>query len=170
MQAIYTRTLTTSGVTQVNFTNIPQTFTDLKVFLSARDGRTDAHFANVAVRFNGNSDSIYSNMNIAATNNTGSSDTFGSQNSFFYNVYAAGAIAAADTFSNVDLYIPNYTTSGFKQCIIDNAVDTNSGAAGLLVLNAALCRINAPITSMTFFAQNIAFAQNSTFTLYGIGR
>jgi hypothetical protein len=85
-------------------------------------------------------------------------------------VYAAGGIATANSFSNCDIYIPNYTSSIFKQCIIDDAVDTSSGTEGLLVLNAGLCRINAPITSITFYAQNIAFAQNSTFTLYGIGR
>lgn len=170
MQAIYTRTLTTSGVTQVNFANIPQTFTDLKVLASVRDGRTDAQFANVAVRFNGSGSSIYSNMNIAATANTGYSDSFGTQDAFYYNFYAAGAIAATNSFSNVDMYIPNYISSGFKQCIIDNAVDVNSSTEGLLVLNAGLYRSNAPITSITFFAQNVAFAQNTTFTLYGIGR
>lgn len=169
MQAIYTRTLTTTGVTSVTFNNIPQTFTDLKICVSARDGRTDAHFANVAVRINGSDSSVYSNMNIAGTSGSTSTDTFNSQNAYYYNLYANGAISTANTFSNDEIYIPNYTSYGFKQLLIDNAVESHN-TGSLHVANAGLYRGSGPITSILFAAQNIAFAQNSTFTLYGIGR
>lgn len=169
MQAIYSTTLTTTGITQVNFSNIPQTFTDLKVYVSARDGRTDAEFANIAVRLNGAGLSVYSNMNIAGTGGTASTDTFNSQVAYYYNLYANSASSTANVFSNDEMYIPNYTSYGFKQVLIDNATEGNSGNP-LLVMNAGLYRGSGPITSITFFAQNIAFAQNSTFTLYGIGR
>jgi hypothetical protein len=170
MQPIYTQTVGAGGASAITFNNIPQTFTDLKVFVSARDGRTDAGFANVLFRLNGNTSSIYSNINIAGTNASASGGTFGSQTGFIYNLYCNGQISTSNTFSNNEIIIPNYTSASFKQTIINNTIESNEtvGNSYLLVLNAGLFRSTASITSMVFGAQNGVFQQNSTFSLYGI--
>jgi hypothetical protein len=170
MQPIYTQTVGSGGASAVTFNNIPQTFTDLKVLTSMRDGRLDAGFANVNLRFNADTSSVYSNVSIAGTNDSGSSGTFGTQTAFFYNLYCNGAVSTANMFSNNEIMIPNYTSSSFKQVLIDNVVESNEavGNSYLLVLNAGLFRSTTPITSITFTAQNGVFQQHSTFSLYGI--
>lgn len=170
IQPIYTQNVGSGGASTVTFNNIPQTFTDLKVFASMRDGRTDAGFANVGLRFNANTSSVYSNISIAGTNDGGSAGTFGSQTAFFYNLYCNGQISTANAFSNNEIMIPNYTNSSFKQVLIDNVVETNETVTNsyLLVLNAGLFRSTTPITSISFMAQNGVLQQNSTFSLYGI--
>jgi len=170
IQPIYTQTLGSGGASAVTFNNIPQTFTDLKVLTSMRDGRLDAGFANVNLRFNANTSSVYSNINISGTNGSGSAGTFGSQTSFTFNLYCNGAVSTANTFSNNEIMIPNYTSSSFKQVLIDSVVETNETVTNsyLLVLNAGLFRSTAAITSITFTAQNGVLQQHSTFSLYGI--
>jgi hypothetical protein len=170
MQPIYTQTLGSGGASAVTFNNIPQTFTDLKVLTSMRDGRGDAGFSNVNLRFNADTSSVYSNISIAGTGGATSSGTFGTQTAFFYNLYCNGAISTANTFSNNEITIPNYTNSSFKQVLIDSIVASNETVANshLLVVNAGLFRSTTPISSITFTAQYGVLQQHSTFTLYGI--
>jgi hypothetical protein len=58
MQAIYSQTFS-GGAGQVNFNNIPQTYTDLKVVVSQRNGSANS-YEPMAFRFN-STDSVYTN-------------------------------------------------------------------------------------------------------------
>jgi hypothetical protein len=74
--------------------------------------------------------------------------------------------ATANTFSNGEIYIPNYTSSNFKSVSADNVQENNATAAdGYLV--SGLWSNTSPINSISI-ASGSNFAQHSTFHLYGI--
>lgn len=172
MNAIYTQTVGAGGASTITFNNIPQDYSDLKVLCSARDGRTDANYSNIVFYLNGNLTNLYSAINMAAVLSTSNSSNFSNQSSFAYNLYDNGTVSTANTFSNCEVYIPQYTSSNFKQIMVDNVIESDSFATNgnLIVINAGLFRSTSPITSMSFYAQNGPFVQNTTFSLYGIIR
>lgn len=170
MQPIYSVTVGSGGSGGIAFNNIPQTFTDLKVLTTIRDGRTDAAFSNVRFGLNSNSSSIFSSLNIFAVVGSSGSSVWTNMVATDYSLYCVGSVATANTFSNSEIYIPNYTGSNFKQVMMDNTVENNSAGtnANILLVNSSLFRSTSPITSMSFVPINGVFQQHSTFTLYGI--
>ena len=78
---------------------------------------------------------------------------------------------AASIFSNNELYIPNYATSGvYKQTSATSAVDSNSTTAGdtRLSAGATLWNNTAAITQVKFNANSGSIDTGSSFYLYGI--
>lgn len=167
MQPIFTQTASGSAGT-ITFNNIPQTFTDLKFVLSTRDARTGATASNVIFVFNNNTSALYSNTNLYALGTTNGSDRNANLGNQFASAYSSTADSTANTFSNVELYIPNYTSANFKQVISDITVENNTASGNLMVLNANLFRSTAAITSVYFTAANGNFVAGSTFSIYGI--
>ena len=167
MQAIYTRTIGAGGVAGFTFNNIPQTYTDLKIVVSSRGAYSNPVDV-LPLGFNG----MY---NLSATwlqGNSGSatSDRVTSGTSYGVFIREPAGTATSDTFSNTEIYIPNYTNSSFKSFIVDDSAENNSSTSYWIRLGAGLIQSNSPITSITFYISNGAIVQNSTFTLYGISR
>lgn len=170
MQAIYTQTVGAGGTTGVVFNNIPQTYTDLLVMISARDSNASGNALAAGMFFNGaGGTTLYSNLvtrNLNSSSNSFAATNFGNMYS-----YVNGNGTTSNTFSLTTHYIPNYTLNSFKQIITDTVVEGN--VAGFDSMNftiASLFRGNAPVTSITFSAAGNGFMQHSTFTLYGISR
>jgi hypothetical protein len=161
MQPIYTQTASGS-VSGIVFNNIPQTFTDLKIVVSIRS--TSASVDALGMVFN-NSYSGYSRTQIIGNGSTATSSRVSYRDIGSFNSSAN----TANTFASFDIYIPNYTSSNFKQSIVDSVRENNSTEA-TLVMTAQLSSSTAAITSILFdsSAQGANFAANSTFTLYGI--
>lgn len=163
MQPIYTQTASGSATT-IAFNNIPQTFTDLKVVISARttaSANRDATY----IGFNG-SFANYSRTNILGldTNAVVSNRQTNAANIQIGDVPAA--TATANTFSNLEVYIPNYTSSIFKAFSSDSTSENNSTTSWVVGLFGLLWSNTAPITSLIIYSGT--FTTNSTFTLYGI--
>jgi hypothetical protein len=166
MEAIYTQVLTSSAAT-VNFNNIPQTNTDLMIVASTRCDFAAVRIAG-AIRFNADASSVYSDTLFAGDGSNPSSGR--SQTSFSYLLETTGTSATANTFGSNTIYIPNYTSTTFKQYISD-CVGEHNGTNVNQTFYAGLYRSNAPITSISLFPGGGAnFIANSTFTLYGISR
>ena len=157
MTLIASNTVGSGGASNVTFSSIPQTYTDLLVLDSSRN--SSASFANIIVTFNGSATG-YTNKYLEGTGTTvlTGTDTI---NEFDATV---SSTATANTFSNGALYIPNYASSNNKSSSGDGVTETNATAAYSL-LDANLWSNTAAITSITLTA---AFAQYSTFYLYGI--
>jgi hypothetical protein len=167
MQAIYTQTVGAIPASSVIFNNIPQTYTDLYVLVSARD----TGGGNIGAAGNMNITSVASTSSNIVLRNLGGSNTFGSGIGFAgpYS-YINGAGTTASTFSNASFYLPNYTSNRFKQIIVDTAIESNSASIDSMNFTVASCtRVNHPITRIVFTPGATAFAQHSTFTIYGIG-
>jgi hypothetical protein len=167
MQAIYTQTIGAGGVAGVTFNNIPQTYTDLKIIISARGA--SGNFTDVLPL------TINGNYNLSVTHIQGYNNvtaSFRSPSSASYGTYLRepASTATATTFSNTEIYIPNYSSSGFKSFIIDNTSENNSATDNYTLLGAGLYPYSNPVKSLGLLISNGAIVQNSTFTVYGIGR
>jgi hypothetical protein len=150
-----------SATATVEFTSIPQTYTDLLVKISARD----------------NSSSIGNNMFFKVNSGTSNQsmvqilgETGVSSFSDTQQYYVSNAnTSTASTFSNVEVYIPNYASTSTSKSLSIDAVSENNATSAYRTLAAALYASNTAITSILFSTNGaVDFLTNSTFYLYGI--
>jgi len=165
MEAIQTITATTS-VASIDFTNIPQGYTDLLVYISARSSLNTQ--AGVKIQFNSNSSAVYDIRNITGNGSTPNSGTATNQ-TFGYDVSLTNpANYTANTFSNGYIYIPNYTSSNHKSFSVDTVAENNATLADC-ALEAGIWRNTAAITSVNLSDLGGGnFVQYSSATLYGV--
>jgi hypothetical protein len=151
----------TQSAASVTFDNLPTSgYTDLKIVVS---GRTTAatDFASIAISFNGSSASFTNKL----LQGDGSSVVSASLTN--YGGAVGGTSTTASTFSNVEIYIPNYRSSNNKSFSVDSVVENNATAART-TLAAGLWSQTAAITSIGLAPGSGSFDANSTFSLYGI--
>ena len=168
MQPIYTQTVGSGGAISVGFNNIPQTFTDLKVVVSARSTQAGTNKF-ITYYFNATQGTSYSSRRLTGDGSSAASSAQANDSSIYINSSLPAASITANTFGNLEIYIPNYTSSNFKQVIID-AVLENNATTGYQQMMAGLFRSTSPITSMVLEVGDYGnnYAQYSTFSLYGI--
>ena len=166
MVPIYTQTVGAGGSSGITFNNIPQIYTDLKLFVSVRDSANAVQWGfNLFV--NNSLSSIYSTTLLRGNGSAASSLRFSSQTTtLIFDV--PGSQATASTFSNTEIYIPNYTSSNFKSIIADSVMETNN-ATSFMGMNACLAQTTSPITRLDLTAAG-SWVQHSTISLYGIIR
>jgi hypothetical protein len=164
MVKIETVTVGSGGSAAIEFTNIPATYTDLLIRLSARSTHS-AVVEGVVVRFNNDTTSgNYSHRRLYGNGASAVSDTS------TIPVFMDGATATASTFANNEIYIPNYAGSTNKSWSADLAHENNATTAYVGMVAGLWSNTNA-ITSIKLTSENAAnFAQYSTATLYGISR
>lgn len=167
MQPIYTQTVGAGGASSVVFNNIPQTFTDFKVVISARS-LASAPFANVFLALQtGAGDTLHSYNKIQGY--AGSAAAFRASGGANIDCgYMPAATATASAFSNIEVYVPNYAGANFKSVLVDSVDENNSTTDYVLTMVAGLWRSTSPVTNIIFGQSGGNFAANSTFTLYGI--
>ena len=154
-------TVGSGGATSVTFTSIPSTYTDLLVKVSARDSYPDVT-PDILVTFN-NSGSGYSNIWLQGNGSSASSSSYSGA---FIDILSDGSTATTNTFSNIEMYIPNYAGSNYKSVNVNDVLENNATASYMRLL-AGLWSNTAAITSISFAAAT-SFVQYSTFYLYGI--
>lgn len=150
-----------AGQAAIEFTSIPQTYTDLKLVWSTRStasATSNSHY----LYFN----TVDTNFSFKRLRGTGSAaDSYGESSGNLFNS-AVGSTATASVFSNGEIYIPNYTGSTNKSFSV-NTVAENNATAGILVFFAGLWSNTAAITGIKFLTDS-NFAQYSSMSLYGI--
>lgn len=158
------------GASSINFTNIPQDFTDLVLKASLRQDQGNPN-AFPFIRFNGSS----ANLSSRYLAGTGSSTFSGAVSGLaFWNATKNG-VETSNTFTNDEIYIPNYTSSNQKSFSLDNVME-NNGTDSRQWLMAGLWANTSPITSITIFSGDntaspaFSFLQNSSVSLYGVRR
>lgn len=166
MIPISTVTVGSGGAATIDFTNIPQIYTDLKIVVSARNVASNVA-GGVWLYPNGST----SNMSARVLFGTGSAS--GSTTDTKIWGYANSANSTSSTFGNIEFYIPNYTSSNNKSISVDGVMENNA-TEGRQNLSAGLWSNTAPITSIALESFNNStsavsnFAQYSSATLYGI--
>jgi len=166
-QKIATVTVGAGGASSIAFSSIPATYTDLKLVISARTNQTSWN-DNSIVRFNSDSGNNYSSRRLNGSGSTADSSSNASQDGFYYWNFN-GANATASTFSNNEMYIPNYTSSNQKSFSAERVVENNSSTDNMVSLIAGIWTGTAAITSISIAPfYGTLFAQYSTATLYGI--
>lgn len=155
-----TITVGEAGASSVTFNNIPQSgYTDLLIKWSARDSSTNDY---VALSVNGNS-SAFTQKTLFGTGSAASSFTTPVQ----YVGHLDNTNLTANTFTNSEIYIPNYTSSNNKSYSADGAQE-NNGSGAQVNITAGVWSNTAPITSITLSPSGANFVQYSTFSLYGL--
>jgi hypothetical protein len=155
-----------SSAASVTFSAIPATFTDLVVKASIRTSAATAFPSDVRVTFNSIS-SGYSKTTLDALGSTpdSSRQSNTSRINLFYG--AVSASMTADTFSNMEIYIPSYGVTQNKPLSAIYASPQNSASNVADSANAGLLSNTAAISSVTLeFSSN--FVSGSSFYLYGI--
>ena len=158
----------TNNPSEITFSSIPQTYTDLILMIS---GRADPDEGNggvvLLVGFNGS----YSNITgrwLAGNGSTASSST----DTAMYVMTSSNNFTAS-TFGNSMLYIPNYTSTTTAKSLSMDGVSENNATISRQLIKAGLWNpsTQAAITSLslkTVTSTANKILANSSFTLYGI--
>ncbi len=156
----------TATASSITFSSIPQGYTDLKILCSIR-GDISAEYINNRVSFNGSTSGYTSRLLYALGSGSGASAVNAVTTAIDYSAYGTGTNATANTFSNTEIYIPNYAGSTNKSVSVD-AVTENNATTVITSFTAGLWSNSAAITSIAITASSGNFVSGSTFTLYGI--
>lgn len=165
---IASSTVGAGGAADITFSSIPNTFTDLCIKLSGRSDRNSGDSNAVKITFNG-STTGYTWRTLYGNGSTAYSYT---QSTFFSDAGFAGfgnqnTGNTASTFSNHEIYIPNYASSSNKSFSTDS-VQENNAANAYATFAANLWSNSAAITSIKLAPEGFNFVQYSTAYLYGV--
>jgi hypothetical protein len=157
---IETVTVGSGGAASIEFTSIPQTYTDLKVVISSRTDKNTGNASDITVQFN-STGTTYTNRNLYGDGASAAS------NAPSYIGSTSQATNTASVFGNLEIYIPNYTGSTQKSYSTDSVQETNA-TTSYQFLNAGLWNGTGAITTVSFALVSGNFVQFSSASLYGI--
>jgi hypothetical protein len=164
-QLIETKSLGTASAS-IEFTSIPQTFTDLYLVAALRADRANIQ-SDIAYRFNGDTAANYVYQLLGGTG-SGVAAFRSASVTFNYLGASNGNSSTANSFSNQSLYIPNYTAATAKTSSADSVYENNATAAEQLIV-ANIWSGTAAITSILVYSANtVNLMAGSTISLYGI--
>jgi hypothetical protein len=163
-KAIATVTVGSGGATDIEFTSIPGTYTDLLVKLSARQsGAASA----VKVQFNSDTSTAnYQQFRLYGNGTTAVSDT-STVLGYLNPIGLTGSGNTANVFGNFEMYSPNYSGSSNKSFSFDTVQEEN-GTLAYATLTGGLWLQTSAITEITLTPTAGSFVEYSTATLYGI--
>lgn len=161
MQLIQTVTVGAGGSSSIEFSSIPQTFTDLLVVFSLRGSIADVNNEiQLFVNSSGGADRLLYSFGSAgnASNSSGS----------ILRGNTSGSSSTSNTFGSGFAYIPNYTLSQTKSVTYDSASEGTAGNQGMY-LNAGVPSSTTAITQINLTCPSSGtWSQHSSASLYGI--
>jgi hypothetical protein len=151
-----------AAAASIEFTSIPQTFTDLLLFVSGRATvNNDSGGSTIQLRPN----SATANQTMRRLIGTGSTTQSTSDTSIFLQMAHSGQ--TSNTFGNSLTYIPNYAGSTNKSFSVDS-VQENNATESLQVISAGLWSDTSAITSILLVPFGGNFDTGTMVSLYGI--
>lgn len=168
MQAIYSQTVGSGGASSVTFNNIPQTYTDLKICISARGTSAD-YYDPIFMKVNGATGLYSDTVNFGQNSTvTPARNSYGASTAVMLG-YVSSVNATTNAFGMVDIYIPNYAGNVFKQIFSNSTCENNSTSSYLISYSSCLFRGAGPVVTLAFNT-NGNMVQGTSITLYGISR
>jgi hypothetical protein len=158
------------GASNIVFSSIPSTYTDLVLYLSLRTNGTTGPGGICRTTLQVNSTTTgYNNYllyNITTDAPAGANGT--DKATFFYS--SADTAAVTNAFGISTIYICNYADGTLPKTIsMDSGVEGSTAASGMRALNAAYLTNTNAITSLTITPSDaVLFNQNSSAYLYGV--
>jgi hypothetical protein len=164
MTKLASTTVGAGGSAYVAFFNIPQSYTDLKVFVSAREtGATTSD--SIYMAFNNDYTTSYTTRWIEGSGSSAYSANSSAGSGGFLTI--GGSSSTANTFSNSEISVPSYTSSNYKSYLSDSVMENNATTSTARIITGIWSN-TAAITQITLSPGTGSFAQYSTFTLYGV--
>ena len=157
-------TVGAGGAANITFSSIPSTYTDLLLRLSIR-GVDSAINCNPRINFNSDTGSNYVRKGLQG--NGSSVGTNQGTDAAIYYVEGTGSTATANTFSSVDLYIPNYAGSTYKSVSTDGTMENNA-TTSYMDFVAYIWNNTSAINTISIGNGGNNFVQYTTAYLYGI--
>jgi hypothetical protein len=153
-----------TAAASVTFSAIPSTYTDLVLRWSVRDSNV-SFFANFSVTLNSDTtNNSYTFMRgIGATPTTSRSTGYIG----LYGGFNNGSQTTANSFSNGEMYIPNYAGTTNKPASAFNTSETNDTSNATIYAVASLNTGTSAVTALTL-NPSATFLSGSSFYLYGI--
>lgn len=156
-----------SSSSQINFTGIPQTYTDLRVIFTY-SLNSGANFA--FLRFNSSGSSVYGQQNSSAF---GASSRFAyrtsSQTQIWLNYNITAALGSTSEYLSCIIDIFDYTSNKKKYVLTSTGRAGNSGGTIGLEKNVGIFDQTTAITSIQLSASSNLFT-GTRATIYGILR
>lgn len=154
-------TVGSGGAASIDFTSIPNTYTDLVIKFSGRN--SDAGQDQVWITLNSLTTGFSNKVLYGNGSGSGQSSSI---SRYVANITTSGY--TANTFSNAEIYISNYAGSTNKS-ISSDIVNENNATTAYAVLSATLWSNTAAITSISLTPQTAGtFVQHTTAYLYGV--
>lgn len=164
---IETKTVSTSTTASIEFTSIPQTYTDLVLGVSCRTDQ-GATISNMLFQFNSDTGSNYYSKVFWGNGSSVTADYAEPAAYFYAGPMMSGSVSTASLFGNASVYIPNYTGSTNKAALIEGVTEDNSTTRYTALATGRWTGTSA-ITSIKIFSGGSAnLVQNSSISLYGI--
>ena len=160
MKLIATQTLTSDGPS-ITFSSIPQNYADLCVLISDRSSRPAGGINDsVTVKLNGVTST---GRRIYGTGTSATSDAS-------HEPIDPAATSTANTFSNIQIYIPNYSSTTQHKAWSGDSVMENNATLSYQALISGLYSSNTAVSTLQFLPnQGPNFVAGTTISLYGIG-
>jgi len=158
-ELIASSTVGAGGASTIDFSSIPNTFTDLALKISARNSAIDT---GMAISFNGGG----TTATFRGLQGDGSSTSSFGGTTFSFAGNINPSTSTASTFGSIDIYIPNAFGTNQKSMSIDSATE-NNGATAYLTFISNLYNLTSAISSIRLTPPN-SFVQYSTAYLYGV--
>jgi hypothetical protein len=147
-----------SAATSINFTSIPNTYTDLRVVLTLKS----ASGVNVHLRFNSDSGSNYSRTYLYGRGSSAASARGTSQ---VFSIISDDGVGTTPHLYTLDVF--SYAGSTFKTWLSTASEDNNG--SGSVANYVGLWRSTSAITEINFITNSAnTFDAGCTATLYGI--
>jgi hypothetical protein len=160
-ELIASSTVTGATASDITFGSIPNTYTDLclKLMIRCNGGGGQA----ILMDLNNSS----SNFSARLIEGSGSAVSSGSTTVPLVGT-ATGTGSTSNTFTNAEVYIPNYAGSNNKSYSADSAMETNATTAYLNLI-AGLWSSSAAISTIKIYTSSgTSLVQYSTAYLYGV--
>jgi len=149
----------------ISFTDIPQTgYSDLRILISARSSFASTS-DRLSIAFNGTSISTNWTRRSSYQTNIGSVSESGT-NSYICSIN--GSTSQANTFSNIDIKVSNFTSSLNKPVAVEAVTGASTDLSMVGGIWAAQWANTSAITSLTLTPETGSFLANSNFSLYAL--
>jgi hypothetical protein len=154
---IASSTVGSGGASNITFSSIPSTYTDLIIKFS---GRLSVEDVDNIITLN------------TSTNKTSSIRIYGNGSNFASDTAVGGGLAnpstyTANVFGNTEYYFTNYLSSVNKTVSID-AVNENNSTQAYTNLSTQLFTLGSAITEIKLTPNSGSYVQYTTAYLYGI--
>jgi len=161
------KTVLTSNQSTVTLSNIPQDYDDLVFYYSCRTPDTSGDgFGVNFIRFNGQSTNVYAYQLISSNGSSLGSSASTATSSIHGGIWPGG-YATSGAFSNMRVYIADYTSSLDKPVHVYTTCENNSTLGYTFTVTGRYLSSSA-ITSISVVANFTQMLPNSTFYIYGV--